>query len=475
MMKFASVISATAAIASMAIHSLAAEESLPSESDAPNSAEESISTPAVEKPTFADRRAAASEHLARLSDEERHDEAIGVALQILRLTQEEFGEDAPEVIDPLVELAVTQRNVADLSTAALNLSTAITLIERYRGPLSAELIVPLTTLGEIYNESGLYDDAIQTFDKALRLNHVNDGFTNFDQFPIMDGLTASHMSQNDLQEATFYQKAQLEIQQRRLGIDNPDTAPAYYKLARWYNRIYHYDDAMLTYQKADRVVRNALGHDSPKRAEGLQGLALVYQNLGSGTQSSRMLRKALQLVEESPDDDPQQRASILVALGDSLTREGKFSTAQDRYVTAWHILPDDAKGDERRSFYFNRSVRLEGSPYPRYARRARGRPVDSLSTGSILVDYSIDTHGRVTNTSVIESDPPGLMDRSFLLVYRRSLFRPHYADGAARSIDGRRLEHKFFYIKGDSVSDDDADDATKPSQKRGKLSYPGND
>ncbi len=439
------------------------------------STEGSATEAGTSPPSITSRRTAARTHLARLNDEERYDEAIGVALQILRLTQEEFGEDVPEVIDPLVDLAVAQRNGADLPTAALNLSTAVALIEKHHGPLSEKLIGPLTALGDIYNESGQFHDATQTFDRALRLNHVNQGFTNFEQFPIMDGLTASHLSLNDIPEATFYQTAQLEIQQRRLGIKNPDTAPAYHKLARWYNRIYHYDDALLIYRRADRIVRDALGHDSPKRAEGLQGLALVYQNLGNRSQSSRTLRKALQLVEDSADNDPLQRAAILIALGDSLTREGKFSAARKQYAAAWGTLPNNEVGDERRKFYFNRSVRLEGSLYPRYARKARGRSADQLSTGSILISYAIDVRGRVTNASVIESDPPGLLDRSFVSIYRQSLFRPHYAEGTAQARNGRRVKHQFLYVNGDTGRDDDTDSSAKPSQKRGKLSYPGND
>jgi len=474
-MKFALVISATVTIAIMAIGSPAADEMLPAGSGSPDFSEELTREPDISQPSIAVRRAAAREHLARLNDEKRYDEAVGVALQILRLTQEEFGEDAPEVIDPLLDLAITQRNSADLPTAALNLSTAVALIEKHHGPLSAELIVPLTMLGEIYNESTQYDKATDVFDKALRLNHVNHGFTNFDQFPIMDGLTASYTSQSDFQEATFYQEAQLEIQQRRLGIDNAETAPAYYKLARWYSDIYLYEEAVLAYQKADRIVRTAYGKDSPERAEGLRGKALVYQKRGDHQGSRRTLRMALQLIEKSPDSDDLQRASILIALGDSLTREGKFSTAEDQYTAAWQTLPDNEAGDERRKFYFDKSVRLEGGLYPRYARKARGRSADELSTGSVLIDYTIDIRGRVIDASVIESNPQGLMDRSFLSIYRQSLYRPHYADGVARLSDNRRAEHTFLYIDSEVKNDDDSDAPAKSNQKRGKLSYPGDD
>jgi len=468
-----------AVIATMMTVSLAADEIPVVDGKPQDLVSETVDKTDGDQASLAIRRAAGREHLAQLSDEQRYDEAAAVALQILRLTQEEYGDDARQVIDPLLDLAEVQYYGAELAAAERNLSAAVMLIERYAGPLSAELIEPLTTLGEIYNESGLYDKATQTFNRALRLNHVNQGFTNFDQFPIMDGLTVSHTSLNDIDEATFYQESQLEIQQRRLGTDNPETAPAYFKLARWYSRTNRFDEAILTYQKADRVVREALGKDSPERAEGLSGLALVYQQIGNRSASSSILRKALQLIEESPENDPLRRASILIALGDNLTREGRFSMAKDQYAAAWQALPDDDTGAEHRESYFGRSVRLEGNFFPQYAHRARGRSADELKTGSILIDYSIDTKGRVTDSSVVESNPQGLMDKSFLSIYRRSLFRPRYNDGGAQLSDGLLARHEFWYVSdkksADTDADSDADSSAKPKQNRGKLSYPGDD
>ena len=477
-MRFVSLIAA-ATVAALLTGSLAAEDVVVADSVPQEPGEETAEETGTDGISFATRLESARKRLVQLSDEQRYDEAEPVALQILRLTQEGFGEDAQQIIEPLLDLAAVQINGANLTTAEQNLSAAIKLIEQYDGPLSAELIGPLTTLGEIYNRSGLYDKAAQTFDRALRLNHVNMGFTNFEQFPIMDGLTDSYMSQQDIDEATFYQSSQLEIQQRRLGIDNHETAPGYYKLARWYSRINRYDEAILTYQKADRVVREALGNDSPERTEGLQGLALVYQKFGNRSASSSILRKALKLVEESPENDPLRRASLHVAIGDNLVREGRFSTALGQYAAAWEALPDNDTGTELREFYFNRTVRLEGNLFPQYANRARGRAPGELKTGSILVDYSISAKGRVKDPSVVESYPPGLMDRSFLSIYRRSLFRPHLVDGVAQTKDGLLARHEFYYVADqepdDPDNDADNDDDDRPKPNRGKLSYPDSD
>ena len=414
----------------------------------------------------------ARKRLAQLIDEERYDEAEPVALQILRLTQEGYGEKAERIIGPLLDLADVQIAGENHGAAEMNLSAAIALIERYQGSLSVELIAPLTALGDIYNRSGLYDKAAVSYRRALRLNHVNLGFTNFEQFPIMDGLTDSYVSLQDVEEATFYQKSQLEIQQRKLGIDNHETAPGYYKLARWYSRIGHYEEAAMAYQRADRIIREALGADSPERTEALQGLALVYRKVGNNSASSSTLRKALKLVEESEENDPFRRASLQVAIGDNLVREGRFKSAQEQYAAAWQALPDDGRGNELRDFYFNRTVRLEGNLFPQYAKRARGRAPGELATGSILIDYSISAEGRVKDPRVVESDPPGLMDRSFLSIYRRSLFRPRLVDGVAQPNDDLLARHEFWYIadqKNDSEDDGD-EERTKPS--RGRLSYP---
>jgi len=477
-MRFVSLIAPTF-VAALLTSSLVAEDRVTANSMPQDSAGETPQESGKDGISFTARLESGRKRLAQLSDEQRYDEAEPVALRILRLTQEEFGADAEQVIEPLLGLAEAQINNANIDAAEQNLSASIMLIEKYAGPLSPELIGPLTALGEIYNQSGLYEKAALTFDRALRLNHVNLGFTNFEQFPIMDGLTNSYIAQKDLDEATFYQRSQLEIQQRRLGVDNPETAAGYYKLARWYSRFNRYDEAIMTYQKADRVIREALGNDSPERTEGLQGLALVYQKIGNRSASSSILRKALKLIEESPENDPLRRASLHVAIGDNLVREGRFASAQEQYVTAWKTLPDNDTGTELREFYFNRTVRLEGNLFPQYANRARGRARGELKTGSILIDYSISTQGRVKDPSVIESNPPGLMDRSFLSIYRRSLFRPHLVDGVAQTNDDLLASHEFYYAADQEPdhSDNNSDSAAKNRSKpeRGKLSYPEND
>ena len=66
---------------------------------------------------------------------------------------------------------------------------------------------------------------------------MNEGFYNFDQFKMHDGLTESYVGLDDMEQANFYQESQLEIRQRESGQRDPAIVPGLYKLAEWYRRV----------------------------------------------------------------------------------------------------------------------------------------------------------------------------------------------------------------------------------------------
>jgi len=152
------------------------------------------------------RRIKAHERFLFLHDEERYQEANAAGLTVVELTREEFGADHIRMVTPLVNLAITQAKNGDLPAAEANYKESILIIEKQEGVLSPRLINPLSGLGSTYNRAGLYEQGIEALERALLINHVNEGLYNFEQFKIQDGLTDSYTGMNALEDATFYQK-----------------------------------------------------------------------------------------------------------------------------------------------------------------------------------------------------------------------------------------------------------------------------
>ena len=411
---------------------------------------------------------AAQTRFLRLRDEDRQEEATAAALQVAQLTQAVYGPNALNTAAPLINLALVQGENHDLAAAEQNYRSAISVIELHEGRLSLRLINPLIGLGHIYNRSGMNEQAIDSFQQAMRINHVNLGFYNFEQFTIQDGLTESYIALDDFEEATFYQEAQLEIHQRKLGQDNPEIVPAMYKLAEWYNRTGNLEESILTYRSADRLLRDAHGDNSASRSEPMLGLAQVYQSQGNPPAAISTLRKALRLINKEENPDVLQRAKVQVALGDVYAREGMPDAAHAEYMSAWADLSIDDAYLDQRADYFSLPIRVEGGALNPYARNARGKSADHLRDGYVLISYAVSPKGRATNVKVIESDPTDIMDKSVTTTYRRSYFRPRLEDGIPVITEGLLVRHDFKYLPSQETSTEPSAGPTSRHKSAGK-------
>ncbi len=416
---------------------------------------------------------AAYRRFLRLRDEDRDEEAARAALQVAELTQQRFGPDAIELATPLINLAVMQSQTGDLPAAEQNYRAAIKVIERREGMLSARLINPLTGLGHTYNRAGMYDQAIESFERALRLNNIELGFTNFEQFGIQDGLTQSYVGVGEFEEANFYQETQVEIHQRKFGSEDPAVVPAMLKLAEWYSRVGNLEQSALTYRGADRILRESEGDASESRTEGLMGLARLYERQGNRPAAASTLRKAVKVVEANPEPNRLRRAEVRVALGDLYSREARPSSARAEYEAAWADLSSDEAYLDERDRVFELPVRLAGGPFPDLASGARGRPAPELRQGVVVIRYSVDAEGRAGDITVIESDPPGVMEEALQTTYRRSLYRPRFVDGVPTPTENLLSRHEFRYAGAAPAEPTEQGQLPPPDKDRGRLERPG--
>ncbi|MBL8200300.1 MAG: TonB family protein [Chromatiales bacterium] len=416
----------------------------------------------VDAPVAAER-AAAEERYQRLIAEDRNAEAAAAAVEVVNLTAQLHGTDSIELAGPLTNLATAQLRNGDLREAEANYQLAIALLEKREGFLSARLVDPLTGLGEAYVRSEQYALATQAYERALRVNHVNEGFYNLEQIRIRDGLTEGYLGQQDLEKANFHQEAQIYVQQRKLGRDNPELVGPLTKLGRWYDRSGQTEAARLVYQGAARIVQKTGGEDSPDMVEPLLAIAETYRQqalLPPDPESNQspetllplsgmMLRKALGIVEKQSPPDPESRARILVKLGDLYLMWGKQNTAADRYREAWQALSADPALEARRDEFFAKPVRIMGplppAIFPVPPRKAPPPAPKDLEPGYVVVRFNVDQLGRVSDATVVESDPANLLEERVRATAKNTLFRPRYVDGAAVATSGLVFRHEFRY------------------------------
>ena len=423
------------------------------------------------------QRDAAQQTYLRLMAEERYDEAASIAAQIVDLTTRLYGENSIELAMPLTNLATAKFHQDDLVAAETNYRASIAIIEAKDGLGSSRLVNPLVGLAETYMKARSYQQANATYRRALQTNHAADGFYNLEQMKILDGLSESYLALDKLPQANAQQRVQVTIQRHRSGPDSPDLAPALYKLGRWYNRTGQYPEARDAYQDARRIISESSSDSDPAMVDALLGEAITYENEGAVPASASTIKRALDLLDSQPEPDHLKRAEVLVALGDLYTVAGQPRSARQRYVQAWRELSGDDTLLTERDNYFARPSRISGPRLPAVVSDGGAETAATsglLAKGYVVASLTVNADGEARNTVIIESQPPGLMDKQVLRALADTAFRPRMEDGATVPSEAVQFRHDFRYSPPVAASGEPVPSAAPESagEKGGRINYP---
>jgi tetratricopeptide (TPR) repeat protein len=328
---------------------------------------------------------------------------------------------------------------------------------------------------------GLYPQADEAYKRALQTNHVAAGFYNLEQMKILDGLSESYLGLDKLGQANAQQRAQVAIQERRSGENSRDLVPALDKLGRWYNRTGQYPESRAAYQSARRIIRETGGDSDPAMVDALLGEALTYENEGAMPAAASALKRALDLLAARPGENQLKRAEVLVALGDHYNVTRQFRSARQRYAQAWQELSGDDALLSQREEYFRAPTRISGPRLPEFVgadgketQGPRNAPVE-FAEGIVVATLTVSPDGQAIDTAIIESDPPGLLDKQLLRTMAASAFRPQLVDGSGVPSPGIQFRHPFRYQRPSPERPEvRAEPAAEPTGEKGKrIGYPG--
>ena len=392
-----------------------------------------------------ERRNELQQNFLNLYDQERYQQSILTASEILNITQKIYGPESPNLINPLNNLASSYFMVGNFEQAIKLFFECIALIES-KNNISPELISPLVALGLAFNKSEQYNKAVEIFKKALHINWVNSGFYNLEQVNIHDSLTESFIGLKNLEEANHHQSFQLGIYNNHFGKDSIKVDESLEKLAKWYKRSGQILSARLVLEELlDRQVNRDQG--SKELIKTLQNISFSHRREGiSMYDSVSPLKKALNLFAEDQNQDLRLKLEILLDLGDTYTSYGRVSSAVKAYQDCWQLIEEDSTLRPEIEERFSQPVRVRSIFIPK--RYPLNQPIENkqdYKQGFLTVRFDVEITGKTNKVSIIESNPSELLDRVALSAIKRTIYRPTYIDAEAQRSEGLTIRHEFTY------------------------------
>ncbi len=393
-----------------------------------------------------EKRNQLQQNFLSLYDQERYQQSILTASEILNITQEIYGPKSQNLVNPLNNLASSYFMIGDFDQAIKLFLECIALIES-KNNISSQLVSPLVALGLALNKSEQYNEAVEIFKRALHVNWVNNGFYNLEQIDIHDSLTESFIGLKNLEEANHHQSFQLGIYNNHFGKNSIKIDESLVKLAKWYRRSGQVLSERLVFEELLDRQSNRENQESKKLINTLQGISFSHRREGiSMYDSVSPLKKALDIFAENQNQDLRLKLEILIDLGDTYTSYGRVSSANRAYQDCWQLIEEDSSLRPEIEERFSKPVRVRSIFIPE--RYPIDRPIDKNKTykqGFLTVRFDVETTGKTNKVSIIESDPGELLDRVALSAIKKTIYRPTYIEAEAQRSEGLTIRHEFTY------------------------------
>src|SRR6266403_151669 len=406
--------------------------------------------------TDADRVAVYREFRAAF-DAHRYPDALPLAEKLVALTQEQYGANGRELVNPLSNLGTTQYRMGDYKDAEDTYLRSVKIAADTGGGHADRLLLrPLQGLGATYYATRQYEDASVTLQRALDLSRNLDGLLNLERHSEAD---------REFQYA-------VRVAENAWGSSDARVIRPVDHYAHWLEHVGRYPSARAAYARELTVAEGAGTRAARLVIEPLLGIARTYRleamngndeeaaqymdpfaQAGPGVYTEHGLRAlnpdgekalllALQTLDKMRPVDHRIRGTTLMELGDWYLCADQADKSLTRYRDAWQEFRQagsTATFDVPRQLAY-RAPSASASRSPLAER-------DNTDEHSVEATFTAKRDGRTANVITNTSDATAAQQKSVLVAVRRARYAPRLENGEPVDTEGVTLLEKLLSKK----------------------------
>jgi tetratricopeptide (TPR) repeat protein len=177
-------------------------------------------------------------------------------------------------------------------------------------------------------QAGKFKEAIPIAQENLELTEKALGPDHPQTAIALNNLAELYDSTGDYVKAEPLLQRALKINEKALGPDHPDTATNLFNLAGLYQSTGGYAKAEPLLQRALTIYEKALGPDHAQTAMAFNSLAVLYYSTGDFAKAEPLLQRALKIDEKALGPDHPQTAIALNNLAELYNSTGDYAKAE---------------------------------------------------------------------------------------------------------------------------------------------------
>ncbi|XP_074326348.1 protein REDUCED CHLOROPLAST COVERAGE 1-like [Apium graveolens] len=202
----------------------------------------------------------------------------------------------------------------------------------------------------------------------------------------------------DFNQATIYQQKALDINERELGLDHPDTMKSYGDLAVFYYRLQHTELALKYVKRALYLLHLTCGPSHPNTAATYINVAMMEEGLGNVHVALRYLHKALKCNQQLLGPDHIQTAASYHAIAIALSLMEAYPLSVQHEQTTLQILKTKLGPDDLRT--------QDAAAWLEYFESKAFEQQEAARNGTRKPDASIASKGHLSVSDLLDYISP---------------------------------------------------------------------
>jgi serine/threonine protein kinase len=268
----------------------------------------------------------------------------------LELRRQILGNDHPETVAAINDLAWLYRSYADSARAEPLFVEMLDWNRRTRGPEHAKTLSALTSLAALYRDRGVFAKAEPLFLEALETGRRVNGDEDRTTIYAIVNLGVLYYYQGDYARAEPLCVKGLEGRQRLLGDTHGDTQGAMYNLALVYLGEGQFTKAEPLLLQSLEWRRRAVGDTNYGTLLAKYHLAACYLGQGHYAKAEPLLREVLPICRQTHGDTNSLTLLTLAGLAEFHHQRGQLQEAED-LLRDWQKSHETEYADSWRSFF----------------------------------------------------------------------------------------------------------------------------
>src|SRR6187397_2869011 len=210
-------------------------------------------------------------------DAKKYAEAQPLAERLVALTEEQCGDEELALTNPLTNLATVYYKLGKYPEAIENYQRTLRILQAKSTISDTQQIRPLHGLGISFMGANDPESAVVALKRAADLSRNTDGLFNINQIEFIDALIDAYEASGRYPEAEKESLYAMRVEEAAYGRSSIKLLDRLDKLARWYEAARRYTSERNVYERALGILAKSAPENDLRRVAPLRGIARSFR------------------------------------------------------------------------------------------------------------------------------------------------------------------------------------------------------